>query len=409
MDNNIINPMTSEERKSLFLEVVINESMNEDGSSRISKVSPHSAFSGVASGVAALSEMSEKDIALSLSYILPEMGSGDQLDRIAKNHGIRPRLGAIGSSTYIRISANPFTQYLANVHFFYSNNVKFALEKDVVVGRVGFVYAKVQSMSVGSATNVDPLTINDVNPKPSGHQSVLNEYIASGGRDIESDKEYKASFKDYINKMSRNTLSSLEQIMISVNPNVLGLIQKGRSKNGNLKLGVVASNGANFTESQLNELLESVKYNLCLSDYKRLGANYKGVSLENIEYVPIDIMYRADIEENADIEKIRKESQINVSKYLDLRFFNPEKQFVEWDKLLQICQSIDKVRYIPDQYFYPRQDLRIDTRFRPRVRSFLILNLKGEVISDWRGDLSPIYYPNTVDKDYINTIKQNDN
>ena len=405
MDNNIINPMTSEERKSLFLEVVINESINEDGTSKISKISPHSVFSGVAAGVAAISEMSEKDIALSLSYILPEMGSGDQLDRIAQNHGIRPRLGAIGSSTYVRITANQNTEYRTNVHFFYSNNIKFTLEQDVRVGQAGFIYAKVQSSTKGSITNVDPLTISDVNPKPSGHRSVLNEYMASGGRDLESDKEYKASFKDYINKMSKNTLASLEQVMMGTDPNVLSLIQKGRSKNGNLKLGVISSNGANFSQSQLNKLLDSVKYHLCLADYQRLGMSYSGIELENIEYIPIDIMYRADISEQADIEKVRRESQIAVSKYLDLRFFNPEKQFVEWDRILQICQSIENVRYIPDQYFFPKQDLRIDVRFRPRVRSFLILNLKGEIISDWRGGLSPIYYPSVIDESYFNTIK----
>jgi hypothetical protein len=103
-----IRPSTSQERKLLFLETVLN---NTD---EVSKISDEAILSGIGAGVSKVAAKAEKDIILAVSQLFPDTAFGDQLDQVAANFGISPRFGALGSSTYIRISGVAGTQYLAN-------------------------------------------------------------------------------------------------------------------------------------------------------------------------------------------------------------------------------------------------------------------------------------------------------
>jgi hypothetical protein len=58
-----------------------------------------------------------------------------------------------------------------------------------------------------------------------------------------------------------------------------------------------------------------------------------------------------------DPDEIRKKIQVAISKYLDPRFFDSVRQKVEWDNLLDIVKNTQGVDYVPDQYFYPRNDI----------------------------------------------------
>src|ERR1700752_1467328 len=101
-----ITPSTSAERRLLFIEALLNET------DAISKVSPNSALSGLAAGVAKTAGKAEKDIAIALSELFPDLSYGSQLDRAGANLGIPQRLGAMGSSTYVRVTADAGTVYV---------------------------------------------------------------------------------------------------------------------------------------------------------------------------------------------------------------------------------------------------------------------------------------------------------
>lgn len=55
---------------------------------------------------------------------------------------------------------------------------------------------KWKSDSEGASTNVDPLSINKLNPVPSGHIACTNEYRATGGRDDEDDDLFRIRIKE---------------------------------------------------------------------------------------------------------------------------------------------------------------------------------------------------------------------
>lgn len=394
-----IKPSTSIERKLLFLETLLN------ATDKVSKVSDNSVLSGVAGGVAKVAGKAEKDIILAVSQLFPDTAFGEQLDQVATNFGIAPRFAALGSSTYIRIVANPGTTYVANTHRFLSvSNVVFELEEDFVMNELGFAYVRVKSIGTGVETNVAPLTISQVTPQPIGHINVVNEYMATGGRDTESDELFRIRIKEGANILAKNTLAAIEQVFIAINYKVLKVFNQGVDRNGKLTIAIVTQNGSSLSNAELDELLERGAKYFALTDHRPFGTKYYGIRLKNIEYYPVDISFRAELNQSYNADKIRQEIQVNISKYLDPRFFDTSLQKVEWDNLLEICKNVQGVKYIPDQYFYPRMDLTVDTFQLPRVRSFLMLDLDGQVISNYTGTLMPYYYPAVVDESYRKTI-----
>src|ERR1700744_5721149 len=167
-----IRPSTSVERKLIFLEALLN------GTDKVSKVSDGSVLSDIADGVSKISGKSEKDVILAVSQLFPDSAFDTQLDEVAANFGIAPRFGALGSSTYVRLTANPGTIYLANTNVPSSTDgITFQLSNDVTIGDMGFAYAQVVSVSTGLNTNVNPLTISKISPQPSGHINIVNEYM----------------------------------------------------------------------------------------------------------------------------------------------------------------------------------------------------------------------------------------
>jgi uncharacterized phage protein gp47/JayE len=393
-----IKPSTSIERKLLITETILNST------DKVSKISDESILSGIAGGLSKVTGKAEKDILLAVSQLFPDTAFGDQLDQVAANFGIAPRFGQLGSSTYVRISGTSGTQYLAGTHTFISTSgISFSLDQNVTVPSFGFTYAKVSSVELGGKTNVDPLTISQVSPQPSGHLNVVNEYRADGGRDEESDEIFRIRIKDGANILARGTIAMLEQRFISINNKVLKIYHNGTDLDGKVILSIATQNGSDLNQTELDELLTQSAEYFTLNEYKPYGTNFYGVKLQNVNYGYVDISFRCKLNVSFDPDEVRKQIQINISKYLDPRFFDNTRQKVEWDNLLEIVKNVPGIEYVPDQYFYPRTDIFFANAI-PRLRGFLMLDLEGQVISDFQGILSPQYYPNIADFSYIATV-----
>lgn len=390
-------PSTNIQRKMILIESLMNTT------DKLSKVSPHSVTDGFAEGIAKIAGKAEKDIILSISQLFPDNASGTQLDQVAINFGIAGRFGALGSSTYVRLVGVTGTEYLKSTHLFTAvNGARFELATNVTIGIYGFIYAKVQSLDAGATTLVGPLTINKVTPAPVGHQYVINEYMTIGGRDIESDQTFRIRIKDSLNLLARSTMSMLEQLFISINPNVLRLVHMGHSSVGKIRIGIYTQNGATLSDSDLGQLLLISRNYFALTEYRPYGSNFYGVELVNAEYEYIDVSFRCQIDPSISPDVVRQRIQIGMSKYLDHRYFNPADSKVEWDNLLQIVKN--EVLYVPDQLFYPRSDVFVNTYKLPRLRGFLMLDMEGNVISNTINTLTPIYYPNNPDFSYQASI-----
>ena len=389
---------TIEELKEMFVEIMLNKT------DKISKVSDGSVNNGIAFGNAKIAQKMIKDVAVIESHLFPDAAFGEYLDNIARLNGISQRFGAKQSSTYVRIVGEPDTIYNPGVNVFSSNTgIKFDLEKQVKIPIFGYTYAKIRSQNTGSNTNVDALTINQVSSAPDGHKYCINEYAAQYGSDVESDDEFRKRIQDGVNILSRGTISMLEQAFMKINENIMKIYHNGFDSFGRTIISIMTVNGINLNDSELNDIVTRSEKFFNITEMRPTGVNGANVVLKNIEWQPIDISARVQIESSYNADDVRREIQIRLNKYLDYRYWKLGQR-VEWDNLLEIVKNTNGVRYVNDSNFYPRNDLTIDLRKLPRIRGFQLLNLDGTIIVDLQGNLNPVFYPNDVDFSYQSTV-----
>ena len=386
-----------EELKQIFLEIFLNKT------DRVSDVSDDSVLNAIAYGNAKLTQRTLTNQAIIEGHIFPDSAYGEYLDNLAAIRGVAPRFGAVGSTTYVRVTADEGTSYIAGIHTFTSTSgIVFDLEESGVVGINGYAYLKVRSQQSGLNTNVDALSINKVSPIPQGHISVINEYAATGGSDQESDTLFRERIKTNMNQMSRTTLSYLEQVFMKINPRVLRLHKGGIDSDGKFNLIVVSVNGQNFTTAEFDEILSKSEEYLSLSELLREGSGF-ALKLNNVDWLPVDIEFRADIDPAYDIDSVRRNIQIQMNKLFDYRFWKYGDK-IEWENMLYAAKNVEGVRYVPDTHFYPQADINVPKYRLPRVRSFIMRDLDGNIIEDNNGVLSDVFYPNEEDRSYQESV-----
>lgn len=386
-----------EQLKELFIETLLNKT------DKISDVGSESVLNGIAFGCAKLAQKCLVNQSVVEAHLFPDTAYGEYLDNLARLRGVSPRFGASPSTAYVTIVANPGTLYDATTTSFTSSSgLSFSLETDVTVGEDGYSYAKVRCNSSGEISNVDPLTINKVNPQPSGHRHCYNEFKATGGRDNESDVLFRQRIKDDVNRLSRGTLSYLEQIFMKINPRVLRLHKGGIGSNGKMRLIVVSVNGQDFTKREFDDILSKSEEYLNLYDILSERNDYS-LELVNPDWLPVDVDFRIGIDPSVEVEDVRVGIQIQMTKIFDYRFWKYGDK-VEWEDLLFTCKNVKGVRYVPDNHFYPRRDMNVPKYRIPRIRSFVMRDLDGNVIESNSGEFSDVYFPNSPDEGFQNSV-----
>ncbi len=278
----------------------------------------------------------------------------------------------------------------------------FIPESDLTVGSLGFDYLKVRSEGTGSNTNVDPNSIITINSAPVGHIAVTNEFMAYGGRDSESDEIFRQRIKKHNNIVARYTLEYYNQLFQQYNSNTLRVLNLGSDNDGKYALAIVTQNGIDLTNSELDNLLASTKQFFAITDLNKFG-EVIGLKLQNATWYYVGdplrdnsgtgIDFRVQLWDGFNPDTVRKNIQINISKYLDFRFWE-YGQKVEWDNLLQIVKNTEGVRYVPDNFFYPNYDEIVPVNQLPRVKKFIMRDIAGNIIADTGNVLSPVFYPN---------------
>lgn len=394
----MITKITSvEELKQIFLEIFLNKT------DKVSDVSDESVLNGIAYGCGKLAQRTLTNQAIIEGHIFPDTAYGEYLDNLAAIRGVSPRFQASGSTTYIRVTAYEGTSYIAGTHQFVSTSgVVFNLDESVTVGVNGFAYAKVSSVQRGLFTNVDPLSINKVTPIPNGHIVCTNEYAATGGMDLETDDLFRQRIKTSINELSRTTMSYLEQVFMKINPKVLRLHKGGIDADGKLNLIVVSVNGQDFTQDEFNELISKSAEYLSLNEILS-ETNESTLKLNNVDWLTVDVEFRVDIDPSYDQESVRKQIQLQMNKLFDYRYWKYGDK-VEWENLLFAAKNVDGVRYVPDVHFYPQADINVPKYRLPRIRSFIMRDLDGNIIEDNFGVMSDVFYPAEVDKAYQSSV-----
>lgn len=375
--------------KNLFIEMFL------DKTAKVSNVADGSVVNATAFGVAKVAQKAMKDIAIKEAQIFPDTATGAYLDKAAALYGVSPRKGALGSSTYIRVSADPGTAYDTSVTFVNKNGIRFQVDEALTVGESGYGYVKVRSINAGYSTNVPPNSITNVSPQPQGHIECTNEYYAIGGRDSEDDETFRIRIKNNLNILSKNTIEYWTQTLNNIDDRVLKVMTAGLDEKGIYNLYVVSQNGIFFTEEELDTLLESAQGYFGISELNIEGKAV-GIGIKNIDWFYVGsergLDFRVQLQPDYDVATVRQNIQINLTKYLDFRFWTPGK-IVEWDDLLDIVKKTDGVKYVPDEYFFPYYDQQVPANQLPRIRGFVMRDQDGNVLYDSDSNLSPLFYP----------------
>lgn len=385
--------------KQMFLEILLNKT------DKINDIANESVLNSFAYGVAKVGQKMLVNLSIIEGHIFPDASYGEYLDRLAKIKGVSERFKAAGSSTYVRIAANPGTTYLRQTNKLISTEgYRFSLQEDVTIGDSGYAYVKVKSDATGEDTNVNPISINKMSPTPQGHIAVVNEYRATGGRNDEDDETFRIRIKENVNVLARTTLSYLEQVFMKINNNVLKLHKGGIGADGKMNIIVVSVNGVDFTDDEFNEILMKSEEYLSLEDLLNYedGAGYS-LKLSNVTWVPVDVDFRLDYDPAYDIDKIRREIQIQMNKLFDYRFWKYGNK-VEWENMLYVAKNVEGVTYVPDNHFYPANDINVPKYKLPRVRGFVIRDLDGNILEDNNGVLNAFYYPAEPDFSFQSTV-----
>jgi uncharacterized membrane protein len=375
--------------KNLFIEMFL------DKTAKVSNVADGSVVNATAFGVAKVAQKAMKDIAIKEAQIFPDTATGVYLDKAAALYGVSPRKGALGSSTYIRVSANPGTVYDTSVTFVNKNGIRFQVDEALTVGESGYGYVKVRSINAGYSTNVPPNSITNVSPQPQGHIECTNEYYAIGGRDSEDDETFRIRIKNNLNILSKNTIEYWTQTLSNIDDRVLKVMSAGLDEKGIYNLYVVSQNGIFFTEEELDTLLESAQGYFGISELNIEGKAV-GIGIKNIDWFYVGsergLDFRVQLQPDYDVVTVRQNIQVNLTKYLDFRFWTPGK-IVEWDDLLDIVKKTDGVKYVPDEYFFPYYDQQVPANQLPRIRGFVMRDQDGNILYDSDSNLSPLFYP----------------
>ena len=375
--------------KNLFIEMFL------DKTAKVSNVADGSVVNATAFGVAKVAQKAMKDIAIKEAQIFPDTATGVYLDKAAALYGVSPRKGALGSSTYIRVSANPGTVYDTSVTFVNKNGIRFQVDEALTVRESGYGYVKVRSINAGYSTNVPPNSITNVSPQPQGHIECTNEYYAIGGRDSEDDETFRIRIKNNLNILSKNTIEYWTQTLSNIDDRVLKVMSAGLDEKGIYNLYVVSQNGIFFTEEELDTLLESAQGYFGISELNIEGKAV-GIGIKNIDWFYVGsergLDFRVQLQPDYDVSTVRQNIQVNLTKYLDFRFWTPGK-IVEWDDLLDIVKKTDGVKYVPDEYFFPYYDQQVPANQLPRIRGFVMRDQDGNILYDSDSSLSPLFYP----------------
>lgn len=388
--------------KQIFVEILLNKT------DKISDISNESVLNGIAYGCSKLAQRLLVNQGVVEGHLFPDTAYGDYLDNIAASRGIAPRFTSFGSTTYVRVQAAIGTTYSSGTTFISSNGIQFVSTSNYIVGRDGYGYIKVNSVQGGAASNVDALTINTISNPPVGHIACTNEYAATGGRDNESDDDFRIRIKASANQLARNTMAYLEQIFMKINSKVLRLHRGGVDKNGRICLIVVSINGQNFTTAEFDEILSQSEEFLSLNELSRQTVSGFPISLVNPNWYPIDIDFRCDIDPAYNQASVRRNMQIAVSKLFDYRYWNTNGK-VEWENILYAIRNTDGVRYVSDAFFLPKSDINMTNYRLPRVRGFVVRDMDGGVLSDnysitSQFDYTDYFFPNSPDANFQQSV-----
>lgn len=387
---------TDTDREQIMAEIFLSKQ------NKVTKISTGSVLSAFFSAIARLVGMVEKDIAIYMSRLYPDLAFGAYLDDCAKMFGIPSRFNASPANVYLRLFAAPGTIYSNTIDFRSLTGNTFRLITSQTIPSSGVMYALAISTTAGQAGNVDSFTINSLSPSPSGHIGVLNESMGFGGQDSESDISLRSRIKNTFNIVAKDTVSSLVQACIKINPLIYQVYNNGCTAGGKIDLRVLTSNGTLLTNSQLLLLEQGIRPYLSLRDMSYFNKSNSSVLLSNIDIYHIDISMQIQLTPEANIDKVRRDMQVKVNTHINQFLF--KLGTLQWEDIFALCRSIEGIQYIPIESFSWKEDYPITSPRFPKLRGFVLKDLNNNILSNNQTDFSQLY--SSYDQSYQTIVIQ---
>lgn len=359
----LVQVKTTEQLKQEFI-----ISLRNNCGDKITKVTPLSVTNGFAFGLAKIVQKINKDSAMIEAKLFPENANSTILDSIASREGIPGRRSSSKSSVVLLFRGTSGTTYPAGLQVRSVDGVIFELKAELVLGTHRFGYMIAESTTFGISTNVSPNSITEmVATPPVGHTSVTNPYRAVGGRDVETDYDFRNRLLQAENIISRNTEAYYEALLYTANEDVLRVHSRGlKSFDDTFEIIVVKNSLADFSAGELSDMKTAILNSIPLSDYGTAK-----ISVANISWTYVDIVVPLKLKSGYTLDEVLPEMQILVSNFVDISKWQFGEK-LQWDDLLEVCKKTIGVEEVYDDLFTPNSDVLIPEHSLPRIRNFAV-------------------------------------
>lgn len=346
----------------------------------ITKTSPNSVYMSLAAGVAALAQKSLKENALVETYLNPNLATGTRLDEIADQRGIPARqASSTESSVWVRIGANEGAEFTTDHVFTGDHGITFRLEEGFTAGAGGFSYRRLQSIASGLIANVTAFSINRITDPPSGFLFTINETPSFGGREAETDDQFRHRIKNYTNILSFNTISKIGFLANLANPKVFRVLPLGRGDRSQIRLGIITHNGVRLTPDELSFLDGTIRPQVALTD--------SNLNFENLEPKALEIRARVQLAPNAPSNTVVfNRVQLLIDSFLRGLVYSGEANFLDWVQIYNLIALDPDIVAVSSTDFAPNTPVDLSDR-RPLQltrASFLTLDGRSPLPGDSR-------------------------
>lgn len=148
---------------------------------------------------------------------------GAQLDKVAKNIGLarkqseKARFTNSGAPAFVKLTGLQGSAFPSGSKVATTTGIEFETTENAIINATGQAYPKIQAILPGVIGNVDPDAITVIVNPAVGIESVINTEAITGGRDKETDAEFKARYDKSVAKGGSSTIPSIEASLLETN------------------------------------------------------------------------------------------------------------------------------------------------------------------------------------------------
>ena len=325
----------------------------------ITKISPNSVFASFSAGIAGLAQKMLKETALVETYIDPDQATGDRLDAIARQRGIPTRQTTRTKSTvWIRLHAEGGTAYTTEHVFTGSHGITFNLMQGFTFPTNGtrFVYRQLQSTGGGLLNNVSVFSIDRIDNPPTGHVLAINDAPSFGGRDAETDDQFRYRIKNFTNISAYDTLAKISILANQQVNSIFRVYNLGKAVNGDARLGVITHSGEALTPDELTTL-NGLRVFAPLSN--------SNLQFESLPAERLDITAVLELRDTEQTRDIADRILVRINNFLREVVYNEESTFIDWVTIFNLINIDPGVISLSSDGFSPNSRIDISDR-RPR-------------------------------------------